>query len=279
MMFKRIAAAAALVAALPAFAAISSGTSGNGELFLVVHDTTAKVSYTLDMGVTQNDFFATGQQLSGYTRDWGLAGDANFTSFLSQVNETNLFWAVLANENTGGTAVGGQRTFTTARVGTEGLMANWTNQTFSLGTSTTQAGTFFSAINTTGTHGGIPVNFAINGSSVNRETDTGRAYFGETSGLNQTFNGNVPSGFFNTNAVNVASNFYYITRSGGDQLASVVVDPFDNLGGMGKFTLERNASGQYNLDYTIAAVPEPGTYGLLLAGLAAVGFVARRRAR
>jgi hypothetical protein len=30
-------------------------------------------------------------------------------------------------------------------------------------------------------------------------------------------------------------------------------------------------------DLTVAAVPEPGTYALLLAGLAAVGFVARRR--
>ncbi|MCB1995276.1 MAG: PEP-CTERM sorting domain-containing protein, partial [Rhodoferax sp.] len=30
-------------------------------------------------------------------------------------------------------------------------------------------------------------------------------------------------------------------------------------------------------DLTVAAVPEPGTYAMLLAGLAAVGFVARRR--
>jgi hypothetical protein len=31
------------------------------------------------------------------------------------------------------------------------------------------------------------------------------------------------------------------------------------------------------LNWAVAAIPEPGTYAMLLAGLAAVGFVARRR--
>jgi hypothetical protein len=37
-----------------------------------------------------------------------------------------------------------------------------------------------------------------------------------------------------------------------------------------------SSGGQYMLSIT-AAVPEPETYALLLAGLALVGFVARRR--
>lgn len=280
MMFKKIAAAAALLAAAPAFAAIASGTSGNGELFLVVADSAAKVSYTLDLGVTQNDFFVVGQADAGYTRDWAL-NDAQFASFIGAAAEANLQWAVMANETTGGTAVGAQRTFSTFRVGTEALLGQWVNGLFSAGTATTQMGTFFTGVNTTGTHGtpGVPLNFGVNGSSFNRETDPNRGYFGEANGLTPSFNNNTPSGLVNINDVNVSSNFYYITRSGTDQLAPVLVDPFNNAAAMGKFTLQRDDTGRYNLDYTIPAVPEPGTYGLLLAGLAAVGFVARRRSR
>lgn len=38
-----------------------------------------------------------------------------------------------------------------------------------------------------------------------------------------------------------------------------------------------NAQALYSVDMSVTAVPEPGTYAMLLAGLAAVGFMARRR--
>lgn len=40
---------------------------------------------------------------------------------------------------------------------------------------------------------------------------------------------------------------------------------------------QRNVTWPTVDDLTVAAVPEPGTYAMLLAGLAAVGFMARRR--
>lgn len=43
------------------------------------------------------------------------------------------------------------------------------------------------------------------------------------------------------------------------------------------FSLSNNGTWPTVDDLTVAAVPEPGTYAMLLAGLAAVGFVARRR--
>ncbi len=42
---------------------------------------------------------------------------------------------------------------------------------------------------------------------------------------------------------------------------------------------QRNVTWPTVDDLTVAAVPEPGTYAMLLAGLAAVGFMARRRSQ
>jgi hypothetical protein len=209
----------------------NAGYSGNGELFLSVFDAEARLSYTKDLGVTLDDFFVWGQQDAGNQRFWAITGaDAQWNTFLPQTNRTALRWSVLGFDTTGGTAQGGVRLFTTARQGDEGKVSTLTNQRFSTGTGSSQAGTFFVAVNSTPTHGapGAGSDFVVNGSSVNADADPGNGYFGSNSvGLSTTLNGNAP--FDSSNPAGDSSWFYFLTRSGSVQLNTVVVDEFDNL--------------------------------------------------
>lgn len=235
---KRLCGLAAALACISAHAAIApggflSGTaapySGNGELFLSVFDGDAKISYSLDLGTTLDDFFVYGQQDAGNQRFWEV-DDPRWTSFLSQVNTSNLRWSVLGFDTTGGIAAGAYRMFTTAKQGDEALLGTMTNQGFTNGTGATQGGTFFNAVNNSGTHGvlGVALDYTVNGSSVNADPETGNGYYGYGgAGLTPTLNGNAP--FDMSNAVGQSSWFYYLTRSGTNQLGTVTVDEFDNL--------------------------------------------------
>ncbi|MBB4846085.1 hypothetical protein HNP55_004639 [Paucibacter oligotrophus] len=281
-MIKHIAAAAALLAAVPAFAAIQGGvaTSQDGELYFTVFDQSRSISYTKDLGQFISAFRVAADNVeAGYSKSFSLAGDANWTSFLAQADASQLVWNVTGHALSGGTQAGKVKLLTTIKNGDEALVADWTNQKFSFGISSATVGTFLGALNPTGTHGvpGAATNYAINGSSVNKLSEgTGNAYFGKWVG--EYFNGNAT--FSNSNAIGASAAFDLITRTGTDQLALVNVNPFANSQNTGKWTFAIGANGPV-LDYTLAAVaapvPEPTTYALLMAGLLAMGFVVRRR--
>ncbi len=207
-------------------AAIAPGTTGNGELFLNVVDDTAKVSYVLDLGIFMDTFFQDAQDNGGYQRFWPVDSTA-WSGFLALTSLPNLRWSVVAIDSTGSNILGAQRLFTTVRQSTSATApwSNWTNQNFSLGIGATQAGNFFSAINTLPAHQPSG-DYSVNADSFSSETDSGRSYYGESGGLTPTYNGTTTLSA--TNQVGQSSWFYYLTRSSTSQIGFVVADEFDN---------------------------------------------------
>ena len=281
MKIKTLAAAAALVLAAPAFAAIAPGLSGNGELFLNVYDSATQVSYAFDTGVFMDDFFAQGQAESGAQLSFGVAALPLYQTFRSLAVTSNLRWSVVAIDSTGSTAPGLQRLFSTVKTGDEAKVANQTNGNFTNGIGASQGGRFFDTVNSPNlqlagqsTHVVVAadqVNFAINGNSYSQSTDAGFGYYGKSGGLTPTYNGTAT---YNAgNPLNVAASFDYVTRSGSTGINKVLVDVFNNSQNTGTWSFD-GSTLQYNLT---AAVPEPETYALMLAGLGGLLMMARRR--
>jgi hypothetical protein len=111
--------------------------------------------------------------------------------------------------------------------------------------------------------GGIPSNFDAIVSSISRTADTGL----DVNALNLfTASGTqVATGTsLNTGAIDVwtlkagslAAGDYYVQVAG---------------------TMVSNSSGAFGGALMLAPVPEPATYGMMLAGLGLIGFMARRR--
>ena len=278
MKIKTLAAAAALVLAAPAFAAIAPGLSGNGELFLNVYDSATQVSYAFDTGVFMDDFFAQGQAESGAHLSFGVAALPLYQTFRSLAVTSNLQWSVVAIDSTGSTAPGLQRLFSTVKTGDEAKVANQTNANLTNGFAA--ANNFYGSVNGLtlknlgqSTHVATATdqtNFAINGNSYSLSTD-GLSYYGKSGGLTPTYNGTAP---YNAgNALNVAASFDYVTRSGSTGTNKVVVDVFNNTQNTGAWSFD-GSTLQYNL---AAAVPEPESYALMLAGLGGLLMMARRR--
>lgn len=268
MKFKTLFAAVAVALAAPAFATIANGDSGNGELFLVVQDSTSKVSFTYDLGIDMNTFLVSGQADTGRSLPFNIAADANWTTFQG-LSTGNKKWSVMAIDSSGGqlgtrviTTVFNDPNKTTAQI--ETLMKTSTNTKLNSGAANVSAGKFFNAVNVTGTH-----RTATNGSSVNAEAD-GFSYFGKTGGLTDKLNNNLT--FFTSNALGASSNFYLLNASSAAPGGFISINDFANQKNVGMWSFDG-----ISLNYNLAAVPEAETYALMLAGLGAVGFLVRRR--
>lgn len=256
MKLKLIAAAALFAVAGQASASIANGTSGNGELFLSVYDTSTLTSYTRDLGITMNDFIA-----SGNTTNLSFAANSLLTSNITLSNST-VRWNVAALDVTG--------------YGKDGFRF--------LSTTNASLATVKTTTNSAATGGMAGVdnyvkavdasidNIAVNSSYVNTSAN-GLAYF--DAGFRKDWLGNAK--FDSTALVGQSLGFFYITPSSSAGLSKVLATQFAGTAGNAAWTLGANGDLSYKVAAP-AAVPVPAAAWLLGSGLLGLVGVARRKA-
>jgi hypothetical protein len=253
---KQAALAIAVGACLPAMAGINNENAA--ELYLVVWDEEVG-SYALDTGLTIDDILAGSANPAGYSfsRSVGpayaqfVAADLD-PNDLSASGGTGTRWALFATDGEGFADPGDFRYLTTSFMDATPKIDNLTFNTV-LGRKSLYAIT----VNQTGTH---TPDFAINGESFNPKGDA--AAYIETTYF-------ATAGVFGGNAVNTPAALWFVTTASYEPFDSALIE---RLNGSVSF------DGQ-QVSFNVAAIPEPGTYAMLLAGLGAVGFIARRRQR
>jgi len=227
------------------------------------------------------NFANNSETINGVASTNTIAYSGAYTSFLSAVTTAGhtFNWGVVASEvsNTGTTATAGNPI---ANQNTLMTLSNPSTAYIKL-PSTTQASTAPVAYNNlvTATLGQGTQSTAANTQGANYAT-TGGAYVGTS--LKTTFNGNLPN--FSTSGSTTASMYVqWIQQAATTKLYTL--DGVSYSSGLNApvgsdpatFTFDPTAS---TLTFSIGAVspvPEPDSYAMLFAGLAAIGFIVRRR--
>ena len=228
-----------------------AATATGGDLILSVWDQTNTTSYTEDLGVSMAAFLA-----APNSQSW--AADANMTSFLAGVAATDVTsWNVVA-QKTGGVTLTGYTFLTTSTATTAPTgPTNTVLKSFNSGPDTYMAAANAAAGTATSITAASPA----------------AAYAGGTTFANN-FGGKANT-FTNDAAIGTSQNFFNLTGSSTLGSAKANVSQFTNAAGASTFTLASNGTLSYA--GTVAAVPEPGEWALMLSGFGLIGFVAARR--
>jgi hypothetical protein len=288
-MFKKtLIALAVAMAAAPAMAAIDRESTGNGELFLAVSNpgeisANKRVTYTFDTGIKLNDFLTSSPVPSALSSPITLPGWSSFLSELAaaKVSIADVRFQLIALDGTFTETPDftdtpdSRRVLTTSNRPAAELSEDGPFST-SLQNSDlqriTQTGDsvdrFMDYTNRLGAHA-----TAENGWSVNRyngpldEADYVNNFISTLGFREQQIN------FDPSAAINEQIGFVYAGSSvtvPGQQWSN---DPANLLDYQGKFSLLENGT----LTYSVAAIPEPGEWAFMMAGLSLAGMVARRR--
>ena len=255
---KALVASLALVATLPAYAAIDLASTGNSSLVLTLIDSTANVSATFDLGINKNSFAqGTNQTFNITSGDYSAA----WTAFTAAATMSRVQYAVYAADNTG-SGTGARSLFTTGS--TDPLTSVGTT---AFGTSLSAFDTYLNANNQLTTN-----NSALNGGSFASSSaglanaNDGAAYGGDGGKIGNVgadTNGLVGT---NLNVYNILSGASGLAQTSVTKLALGAFNPYFNLTSSGELTY-----------VAVAAVPEVDTSAMMLAGMGLMAFIARRR--
>lgn len=269
--------AAALLASGSAHAITATDDVANGNAYLLLtvldvdYNNGLGRSYTRSLEVAMNDFGTQNRPTGGFTTNvdglnqtwatgalWG-----QFTAGMDAATIAGLQWDVTALDSMGTSAVDQKRILTTSASDLVNDFANTANHTSNseVNNATISQDVYWDAvISTMGSGTEIVVD------------DT--SSFAFAIGLHgSTFGGKTPD--LNTmNNVGDSMGFYYMTRSSSTNTAEALVAAYGNANGASTFTLGLDGSLAFA---NAAPVPEASTYGMMLAGLGLVGFMARRR--
>jgi len=245
---KLLAAAAALAVAGQAAAAIplNNTATGTGLLFYAFDDAT-KTSYVQELGFTYSSFLpSTANAQTSHT--FAVSANSAWSDYLASVGSdtSNTFWGVIAGISA------------SAAQSTNGFM------------STVRVGDSTVGQTVGNARGGVATplrNVVLGINSATAGAGAPNGYFsdsaaGDNIANNFQHNGGGRYVFNVTNAIGTSSEFQWL-NSTGSQPVYTSYSPF---------TFSFNGE-----ELIYSAVPEPGTYAMMLAGLALVGGVAARR--
>jgi hypothetical protein len=258
MKLTHIALAAVMAATGAANAAtIDNGAGGNGGLFVNFFD--GSTSYVLNLGYTIDSFTTKVAEAGALDLSW--AADSNFTSFLAGANAATLKFNVWATEKVGpGRILNTIASAVPAAKVTNDILrteaGNLTTYLNNVNLNLAASDSYITTTNTANTYGGKGAPGAVQGTGNNLLNYNNAALYG----TNVSYDTGVGFQRIDFASTGTAQSTYTAFTDEGSAVR-VYLDSGNTL----------------HIAAAVAAVPEPETLAMLLAGLGLVGSIARRR--